>query len=149
MFLHKKLISRLQKLHSRTMIFMFGNYALCNDLANFFRPCRGPLATRSRSLWHGATHCPLTTIFAGPKVGSEAGAPLRSFVGITLKFTRIKWLFQRMALVVQQEKGSKLNATWRSLRSACVWCRPNWALYVLWWCNFFRNTKKRGNSIDL
>ena len=58
----------------------------------------------------------------------RGGAALRPYCDIKSKFSNIKWLLQRMALIVQQEGTSKLNATWRSLRSVRDWCRTNLVL---------------------
>ena len=91
---------------------------------NFFGP----------ALWHGANHFPLAKMFAGPQVEiyeyqmiiSEEGAGCAARMGI-----------------------SKLNATWRSLQSGWVWCRPNWVFCMFYGSANLKKYEKNNISIGI
>ena len=82
----------MQNMHLRKLqkCKMLAIRARCCDFSKFPRPCREPLATRSRPAWHGAKHSPLMKIFGWPNAASEGGTTHSREFGIQLRIWNIK-----------------------------------------------------------
>ena len=76
----------------------FGRRGRFEHLGVFFRPCRGPLATRSRHIYMVRSTLLFWNFAGWPEAGSRGGAEHKWFSGTFRKFGCMKWWFWRVGL---------------------------------------------------